>query len=178
METKAKPVPKSRGREALSWALTLAAAILIALLIRTAVAEPIAVKGYSMLETLDSQEIMLVTKFDYLLGEPERFDVVVCRYPNRTERFVKRIVGLPGDEISISDGVLTVNGVAYPEDYLTYRPNYTLPTQVIPQGHYFVLGDNRSNSTDSHVIGTLTRAQIIGHVRAVVFPFDSWRTIE
>lgn len=178
MNTDVKAKPKTRRREALSWALTLAAAIGIALFIRTAVAEPFAVKGYSMLETLDSQEIMLVTKFDYLLGEPERFDVVVCRYPNRTERFVKRIVGLPGDEISITDGVLTVNGAAYPEDYLTYRPNYTLSPRVIPAGEYFVLGDNRSNSNDSHVIGTLTRAQIIGHVRAVIFPFDRWRAIE
>ncbi|MEG0741224.1 MAG: signal peptidase I [Clostridia bacterium] len=165
-------------REALSWLGYLLCAVLIAFVIRTVIAEPLRVQGNSMLDTLENDEIMMVTKLDYLLGAPQRFDVVVCHYPNRTETFVKRIVGLPGDEISLSEGVLSVNGVVYPEEYLTHRPNYTLQKTIIPDDSYFVLGDNRSNSNDSHLVGSLQRDQILGHVQAVIFPFQNWRAIQ
>lgn len=179
MDTQAEPVKKkSWKRELLEWALCLATAVVLAMGIKAAIAEPIYVKGNSMLETLKNNEVMLVTKYDYLLGEPERFDVVICHYPNRTENFVKRVVGLPGDTVSVHGGVLTVNGQAYEEDYVTYRPGYTLESTVVPQGEYFVLGDNRANSNDSHIIGTLKRAQIVGHVRCIMFPFSAWRGIE
>lgn len=169
---------KSLKREILEWVLTLAAAVAIALLIRTFVFEPFRVEGSSMADTLHNGEIMFVTKFDYLAGDPDRFDVVICHYPNRTEDFVKRVVGLPGDTVSVSGGLLTVNDVTYDEPYLTHRPDYTLKPYTVPEGMYFVLGDNRSNSNDSHIIGPIKRAQIIGHVRSVMFPFNAWRGIE
>lgn len=165
-------------REAASWVGTLLLAVVIALPIRAYGFELMAVDGASMQNTLQNKEIMLVTKLDYLMAEPNRFDVVICRYPNRTENFVKRIVGLPGDVLSVTDSLLTVNGVTYPEEYITYRPNYTLPETVVPDGCYFVLGDHRSNSNDSHVIGPLTRAQIAGHVRTVLYPFTAIRGID
>ena len=173
-----KPARKSVKKEILSWALTLLAAVAIALPIRAFVFEPIRVDGRSMQDTLQDGELMLVTKYEYLFGDPERFDVIVCRYPNRKERFVKRIVGLPGDTLSIADGLLSVNGVTYPEDYLTYRPDYELAEYTVPEDSYFVLGDHRNNSNDSHLIGPITREQIIGHTRCVVFPFSAMRGIE
>lgn len=176
--TRGARLRKPWWREALEWLMLVAAALLIASGVHAAIAEPVRVEGGSMLDTLADGEIMLVTKFDYLLGDPKRFDVVICNYPNRKEYFVKRIVGMPGDRVRVTGGVLYVNGQAYPENYLTRRPNYELPETEIPEGQYFVLGDNRPNSNDSHLIGTLTRAQIRGHVRRVLYPFSAWRAVE
>ena len=177
-------VPKAKEKktlkqEILSWIYTLAAALVIVVIIRTFFFEPIRVDGESMCDTLQNGEIMLVTKPEYLLGEPQRFDVVICHYPGRgNTNFVKRIVGLPGDTVAVQDGFLYVNGEKYAEEYITNRPNYTLKEYTVPEGMYFVLGDNRSNSNDSHLIGPIERSMIIGHVRQVVFPFGNWRAVE
>lgn len=172
-------VKKSPLRELLEWVVTIVMALAIALVVRTYLFEPVRVDGRSMLETLQDGEIMLVTKPEYIAGDPERFDVVICHYPGRgNTNFVKRVVGLPGDTVEIKDGYLYVNGEKYEEEYLTYRPNYTMAAVTVPEGEYFVLGDNRSNSNDSHIIGCITRDMIVGHVRCVVWPISEWRTIE
>lgn len=168
---------KGWKRELLEWIISIGAALLIAFVVRSFIFEPVRVSGNSMANTLQNGEIMIATKFDYLLGEPSRFDIIICKYPKRTDTFVKRIVGLPGDVISIQDGILSVNGEKYPEPYITYRPNYTIEEYTVPEGEYYVLGDNRSNSNDSHIIGTITREQVLGHVRFVVFPFNSIRNV-
>ncbi|MDD3336438.1 MAG: signal peptidase I [Eubacteriales bacterium] len=175
---KARRTRRDFFKEVGSWISALLLAVVIALPIKAYGFELIRVDGSSMEDTLQNQEIMFVTKFDYLWQEPMRFDVVICGYPNRTENFVKRIVGLPGDRLSIADGRLTVNGVTYPEEYLTYRPNYTLPEITVPENEYYVLGDHRSNSNDSHIIGPLPRALIRGRVRAVLYPFSTARCLE
>ncbi len=169
---------KSWKRELVEWILTFACAIAIALPIRAFVFEPIRVDGNSMNETLLSSEIMFTTKYDYLLGDPQRFDVVICHYPGRTENFVKRIVGIPGDTVAVEGGYLYVNGQQQQEPYITHRPGYTMAEYTVQEGEYFVLGDNRSNSNDSHLVGPLKREQIVSHVRSVIFPFDKWRGIE
>ena len=172
-------VKKPFWREVLEWVVTIVAAVAIAFVVRTFLFEPVRVDGNSMYGTLLNGEIMLVTKPEYLLGDPERFDVVICHYPNRgNTNFVKRVVGLPGDTVAVKDGYLYVNGEKYAEDYLVNRPNYSLADYVVPEGMYFVLGDNRSNSNDSHLIGPITRDMIKGHVRHVVFPFSGWRAVE
>ena len=175
---KKTPEKKSWQKELLSWILTFAVAIALALVIRTFLFQFVRVDGSSMIETLQNKEIMFTTRLEYWTGDPQRFDVVICHYPNRTENFVKRIVGLPGDTIEIKGGYLYINGEMYEESYIAYRPDYTLSPYVVPEGKYFVLGDNRSNSNDSHLIGPIDRSMIIGHVRSVVFPFSSWRSIE
>lgn len=176
---KKEKVKKTPKQELLEWVVTIAAALAIAFVIRTFLFEPVRVEGGSMSNTLLDGEIMFVTKPEYLSGDPERFDVVICHYPDRgNTNFVKRVVGLPGDTVEIKDGYLYVNDVKYEEDYLTFRPNYTMSAYTVPEGEYFVLGDNRSNSNDSHIIGPITRDMIIGHVRQVIWPLDSWRAIE
>lgn len=176
---KKEKVKKTPKQELIEWIVTIAAALAIAFVIRTFLFEPVRVEGGSMSNTLLDGEIMFVTKPEYLSGDPERFDVVICHYPDRgNTNFVKRVVGLPGDTVEIKDGYLYVNGEKYEEDYLTYRPNYTMSAYTVPDGMYFVLGDNRSNSNDSHIIGPVSRDMIIGHVRQVIWPLDSWRTIE
>jgi len=181
--TKAKKAKKEKQkkswqRELLEWVITLGCAVALALLIRAFVFEPFVVKGDSMNDTLANAEVMFTTKFDYLWGEPQRFDVVICRYPNRDENFVKRVVGIPGDTVAVRDGFLYVNGELQEEPYITYRPRYTMEDYTVQPGEYFVLGDNRASSNDSHLVGPLKREQIVSHVRAVFFPFGSIRGIK
>lgn len=173
---KEKKTPK---QELIEWIVTLAVALVVALVVRTFLFEPVRVDGSSMANTLTNGEVMFVTKPEYLTGDPQRFDVVICHYPDRGDtNFVKRVVGIPGDTVEIKGGYLYVNGEKYEEDYLTYRPDYTLSPYTVPEDMYFVLGDNRSNSNDSHLVGPISRDMIVGHVRSVIWPLDNWRTIE
>ncbi len=139
---KKKKEKKPLGQEILSWVLTILGAVAAALLIRTLIFEPVRVDGASMNDTLANGEIMFVSKFDYsstwlsfpwqsdeakeaasrftLGGAPERFDVVICRYPGRGDvNFVKRVAGLPGDTVELADGYLYVNGERYDEPYVS-----------------------------------------------------------
>jgi len=173
---KEKKTPMQELRE---WVVTLLVAIVIALVVRSFLFEPVRVDGSSMSTTLSNGEVMFVTKPEYLLGDPQRFDVVICHYPGRgNTNFVKRVVGLPGDTVEVKGGYLYVNGEQYDEPYITHRPDYTLSAYTVPEGQYFVLGDNRSNSNDSHLIGPIDRDMIKGHVRSVFWPLDAWRTIK
>lgn len=170
---------KTVGQEILSWILTFAVAIALALVIRTFIFEPVRVDGHSMDYTLADNEYMIVTKYDYLLGEPERFDVIICHYPERGRtNFVKRLVGLPGDTVSMLNGTLYVNGEAIDEPYITNKANYNMQAYMLKDDEYFVLGDNRSSSNDSHIIGPISREQIKGHVRCVAFPFKNARKVK
>ncbi len=178
-EAKMEKRKKGWKRELLEWAMVIVAALAIALPIRAAAFSPYVVKGQSMNDTLADREVVFATKFDYLFGgEPDRFDVVICRYPDRRENFVKRVVGLPGDAVAVRDGFLYVNGERYEEGYIAHRPNYRMEDYTVKDGEYFVLGDNRSNSNDSHIIGPLSRKQIIAHVRFVMYPFGKMRSIQ
>lgn len=172
-----KTAKKSLGREIVEWVVTLAIAVVLALGIRTFLAEPIRVDGHSMSNTLMDNEFMIVTKPEYLFGDPQRFDVVITRYPNRKENFVKRVVGLPGDTVEVRDGNLLINGEVQEEPYITYKPNYNYGPTTVPEGEYFVLGDNRASSNDSHLIGTISRDMIKGHVRCVVWPLGDMRMV-
>ena len=172
---------KTLGREILEWVLTIAVAIALALVIRTFVFEPVRVDGSSMINTLHHNEFMVVTKYDYLFDDPERFDVVVCYYPGGDHTYrVKRVVGIPGDTVAMRNGVLYVNGEAVEESYIGYPANYEMAETVVEEGHYFVLGDNRASSKDSHVstVGQIPREDIKGHVRLVIYPFNAIRTIQ
>ena len=198
-------VKRTVGQEILSWVLTLLVAVIIALVIRSVVFEPVRVDGHSMDDTLNDGEIMFVTKFDYsstwlclpwesdeakenaarfTLGSgPNRFDVVICRYPGRGDtNFVKRVVGLPGDTVELVNGRLIINGEEYEEPYINdeYRSGYLneYGPYTVPEGKYFVMGDHRNNSNDSRSVGAIDRTMIVGHVRCVLFPFNKWRDVK
>ena len=185
---------KSLTREILEWILTIVVAIAIALPIRAFGFELVRVDGESMDNTLANGEIMFVTKYDYAStwlsfpwqndeskekavrittgGNPQRFDVVICRYPGRGDtNFVKRVVGLPGDTIEIRDGYLYVNGDRYEEPYVDdeYRSGRlnTFGPYTVPEGEYFVMGDHRNNSNDSRSVGPLDEEMIIGIATAI-----------
>lgn len=170
---------KSVGREILEWIFVVIFAVSVAMIIRTFIFEPVRVDGESMLYTLSNNEYMIVTKYQYLFNDPERFDVVICRYPGRgNTNFVKRVVGIPGDTVEVRDATLFVNGEPVDEPNIVNKPNYTMPPVTVGEGEYFVLGDNRPHSNDSHIIGTLVRDQIVGKVRLVVWPFAEFRTVK
>lgn len=207
---KKEKVKRTVGQEILSWILTIVIAVVAALVIRSFVFEPVRVDGSSMDDTLANGEIMLVSKYDYSTtwlsffwqdnatkekapkitfgGNPQRFDVVICRYPGRGDtNFVKRVVGLPGDTIRLEDGYLYVKEagqdeeVRYEEPYINdeYRsgPLNTFRAYEVPEGKYFVMGDHRNNSNDSRSVGPIDRNMIVGHVRRVVYPFNQWRGV-
>ena len=175
---KEKP-KKSIKREIFEWIMVFVVAAALAFVVRTFIFEPVRVDGLSMLNTLTDGEYMIATKFDYLLGDPERFDIVICNYPNTSDGMyrVKRVIGLPDETIELRAGELYVDGVHIEQDFdMTPNETYFGP-YTVPPGHYFVMGDNRNNSKDSRsaMVGALARDQVKGHVRAVVFPFGRFR---
>ena len=181
--------------EIYSWIVTLLAAFAIAMVLRMFVFEPIKVDGISMTNTLLDKEIVYVSKLDYLFGDVSRNDVVICRYPNRTgwsfslgagisldnyTLFVKRVVALPGDTVSISGGKLYVNGemVEDPEHMGSVPRDFAEIT--LGEDEYFVMGDNRLTSHDSRAsdVGPLHRDQIMGKARFVLWPLNRIRGIK
>ena len=173
---------KSIGREIFEWIMVFVVAGALAFVVRTFIFEPVRVDGASMMYTLEDGEFMIATKFDYLLGDPERFDIVICNYPNTSDGMyrVKRVIGMPDETIELRAGELYVDG-KHVEQNFEMTPNQTyFGPYTVPPGHYFVIGDNRNNSKDSRsaMVGPLSRDEIKGHVRAVVFPFGNFRLME
>ncbi|HLZ21263.1 MAG TPA: signal peptidase I [Ktedonobacterales bacterium] len=133
------------------------------------------VQGPSMMPTLYNHEYILVDKATYILGSPQRGDVIVFKWPKDTnEDFVKRIIGVPGDTIHVdSNGQVTVDGTPINEPYVNdltnpYQPN----TWILAPNEYFVLGDNRGDSSDSRDWGPVPRGDIIGRAELVYWPLD------
>lgn len=169
-------------REILSWILTLGAAVVIGLLIRSFVFIPVMVKGESMQNTLMNREIVMATKPEYLRGDYTRGDIVICHYPNRgSTLFVKRLVGLPGDTLEIREGVLYVNGDLVDESGIDmYTPSRASMSPItLGEDQFFVMGDNRGNSNDSRSIGPITKDMVLAHVQRVIWPLSKfWTAVE
>ena len=169
------------ARELLSWVFCICGAVLAALLLRLFVFEMVRVDGPSMQPTLYKDQTVFVEKISSASGKIERFDVVIVRYPNREGAYVKRVVGLPGDTIEIkNDGHLYINGERQEESYLLEEliiPGFDAYT--VPEGCYFVMGDNRNNSLDSRSadVGAIAKEDIIGHALFVVWPLNQMKKI-
>ncbi len=126
----------------------------------------------SMEPDLGIGERVLVNKLAYRLGEPGRGDIVVFRPEENPDGipFIKRVIGLPGEAVEVRAGTVFINGEPLEEPYIMDRPGYSMPTKTIGAGEYFVLGDNRNNSNDSHVWGTVARWQLIGKASFTIWP--------
>jgi signal peptidase I len=138
------------------------------------------VEGSSMEPNLHTGEFLIVNRLSYQFHEPERGDIIVFDYPNNpSDDYVKRIIGLPGDSIRISDGVVYVNDEPLDEPYLTHNiPKFQEGQwQHIPDGEYFVLGDNRRASSDSRSWGMLEEDLIIGKAWITYWPISDWGII-
>ncbi len=147
--------------------------VVVVVAIRAFIATPVRVDGASMNPTLEDGEILILKKYDRSL---ERFDIVVLDYNG--EKLVKRVIGLPGEKIAYKDDKLYVDGKRVKEPFEhEVTDDFELEEQI-PEGYYFVLGDNRINSTDSRMIGAISKEQIQGTTNFSIFPFDKFGTVK
>jgi len=161
---------RSMVRETLE---TVLLAIAIFLVLNTATGR-FQVRGSSMLPTLHNGQYLVISKVTYWLHPPERGDIIVFHPPvDPAEDYIKRIVGLPGEQIQIQGGQVWVNGSLLDEPYIKNQGTYS-GSWVLGEGEYFVLGDNRSNSSDSHTWGVLPRENIVGKAWISYWPPEDW----
>jgi signal peptidase I len=131
------------------------------------------IDGSSMNPTLLNGEYLIINNMTYVLDDPEPGDIVVFRHPRNELNLIKRVVGVPGDYIEINSGTVWVNGEEQKEPFIADSPNYSGSWNV-PDGQYFVLGDNRNNSSDSHSWGYLPEENLLGKAMFVYWPPSDW----
>jgi len=168
------------------WTKALLIAFAIAAFIRYFLFTPIVVDGDSMMPTLENGDRMIVNKFSYKIGEPNRFDIVVFHAPEQKD-YIKRVIGVPGDFVEYKDDQLYINGEPIDEPYLdAYKAeisegnltgDFSLKDidpslDVIPEGYVFVMGDNRRFSKDSRHIGIVDQKEIIGNTSIIFWPLN------
>lgn len=172
-ETEAILKPQSNLlREVVETALLTA----IIFLVVNAVIGRFRIESVSMQPNLWEGEYVIVDKVSYSLGSPQRGDIVVFEKPGQAD-LIKRVIGLPGDTVEVRNAQVFVNGTPLTEPYVANPPNYAFgPVQVEP-GRYFVLGDNRSNSSDSHVWGTVAGDTIVGRAWLIYWPPPNWQIV-
>ena len=165
------------GRFALDLVETLVLAVVLFVGINT-VSARVRVDGTSMVPTLQDGEFVLVNKLSYRFGDVTRGDIIVFHFPlNPQEDLIKRVIGLPGDQVKIESGQVFVNGAMLNETYIAAPPNYASDWQV-PADNFFVLGDNRNNSSDSHSWGLLPSDKIVGKAVLIYWPPPLWKVIQ
>ena len=190
----------SGGIRSFLWEMvqTVLLTLIIFLAVR-AVVQNFKVEGASMEPTLHTGQYLLINKVGYarlegtplafldhrgstadgyLFGGPQRGDVIVFRAPVQPDKdFIKRVIALPGDTIEVRGGQVWVNDQLMDEPYIRDKAPYLVPRQTVPPNHYFVLGDNRPNSSDSHVWGLVPTENIIGRAWVSYWPPNLWGTV-
>ncbi len=176
LHKKDEPYRRAANSDFIIYLLTLMA---VAIFIRTFIFEPVQCIGISMYPTLVGGEGMFTEKLTYTVSAPQRDDIIICRYPYHTEKCVKRVIAVPGDRISISDGAIYLNGEKLDESayWDGYIEDSEMPEVTVPERSLFVVGDNRNNSGDSRHVGFIPYCQVKGKVRAVITPFSQARWI-
>jgi signal peptidase I len=165
---------------------TIVIVIVLAYLLRLFVFQPYIVEGASMAPYFATSDYLVVDKISYHLSAPQRGDIIVFRYPNDpSTNYVKRIIGLPGEQVVIENGGVkiindqnpngfTLNESSYLDDSVkTTLPAATQSTFTVTADHYFVLGDNRPASSDSREWGLLPKDNIVGRVAVKAYPLDT-----
>ncbi len=152
-------------------------AILIVIPIRMFIAQPFIVSGASMDNTFHSGEYLIVDQVSYYFNDPARGDVVIFRYPRDPSKFfIKRIIGTPGDTITIENDQVSIYNDEHPEGFIleepyikSMAPNQKM-TETLGEREYFVMGDNRDQSSDSRSWGILQEERIVGRALVRLFP--------
>ncbi len=159
---------------------------IIAFALRYFVVQPFIVDGESMMPNFVNNEYILAEKVSYLAGQPKRGDVVIFRYPgNPSISYIKRIIGVPGEKVVISENEVKIHNNEHPDGVVlkeNYLPNYTLTLpqdskseeSVLGENEYFVMGDNRQHSSDSREWGKLPEQNIIGRAWLTILPLDKF----
>jgi signal peptidase I len=158
----------------------LVVALILALLVRSYVAEPRFIPSDSMVPTLAIGDRLVVEKISYRFHEPEYGDIIVFDPPtqlqelgySKDQAFIKRIIGKPGQIVEIKNGTVLLDNQPLKESYIAEAPKYNLRAVQVPENRFFVMGDNRNNSNDSHVWGFLPRQNILGKAWFRFYPFD------
>lgn len=172
-------------KEVLSTSIYILGVLVVTYLIVKYIAVRVEVIGPSMEPTLESGDNLIVEKLSYHFKEPERFDVIVFPYKHEERtNYIKRIIGLPGEEIRIDEyGYIYINGEYLPESYgkeVMKDPGMASQTIYLADDEYFVLGDNRNNSSDSRSVsvGNIKKDDIIGRAWITIWPFSEFGSIE
>src|ERR1700735_687845 len=172
-------IPQLR-RELRSWTRDLAVGLGLLLVVIIFLYQPVKVDGTSMAPLLSDQERIFINKFVYRFEPIERGDVVVFWYPlDKSKSFIKRVIGLPGETIELRGGRLYVNGAAQKEIYIppSYLDGSSYGPITIPEGNYFVMGDQRDSSNDSRVVGAVGRPYIYGKAVFAYWPVDHFGSL-
>lgn len=164
-------------KELISWVKSVAIALVLAVLIRQFLYTPVTVSGQSMEPTFEHDNRIVITKIHKI----DRSDLIVFHSPFSEDDLIKRVIGLPGDVVIMKDDQLYINGERYEEEYVEANKEKIHEGQrltdnfevEVPEGHYYVLGDNRLNSTDSRMIGFIDRKSIVGKVSFRFYPIKS-----
>lgn len=143
--------------------------ILVVIIIRTFIFTPVVVNGPSMMDTLHNGDVMILDKIGMKLGGIKRFDIVVIQ--TGKTKIIKRVIGLPGETISYQDNKLYINGKEVSDNH-SNEITYDFEEVKIPDGEYYVLGDNRTDSVDSRILGTISKSEILGHATFIIYPFN------
>ena len=167
--------PGSEATGLRSWSRDLLVSVAISMFIILFLYQPVRVEGTSMLPVLEDQDRLFINKFAYRFEDIHRGDVVVFLYPqDHSKSYIKRVIALPGDELRIDHGTVSVNGVVLAENYVPvkYEDDRSQPEMIIPKGEFFVMGDHRSISSDSRDFGPVPRPLIYGKAAFVYWPMD------
>lgn len=171
------PEAKSKAMEVLlEYAKAFLQAGILAAVIIIFIAQSHLVDGSSMENTLHDRERLMVDKLSYRFIEPKRGEIIVFRYPQDTRsRFVKRVIGIPGDTVEIRNGVVYLNDVPLDEPYIKEPPRDNMPKITVREGHVFVMGDNRNNSLDSRhpPVGQIPYRLIVGRALFSYWPLGA-----
>ena len=164
---------KSMLRELLE---TVVSAGIIAFIIITFIGQVTVVQGASMESTLHNKERLIANKIGYRFESPKHGEIIIFKPPLDTKRnYIKRVIGIPGDEIKIVNGEVYVNDQVLDESYVQFKSYESMPTITVPENSYFVLGDNRPNSSDSRYWGFVPRKNVVGKAWVVFWPLNRIR---
>lgn len=182
---------KKKANPLREWAVVVVVAIAAAMLIRVYVLQQFYIDGSSMMQTLHPEDRVLINKLSYRLHDPNRGDVVVLKRPGSEARgmeedLIKRVIALPGEKIEIRDCDVYIDGRKLVEPYLdpddVAQTDPALrcgqadrPTETVPEGTVFVMGDNRPASGDSRMFGPISRDLILGRAFVVIWPLGDWQ---
>ncbi len=178
--------PRKQKNEVLEWIKAIAIALVLVILIRWLLFKPFIVDGPSMQPNFHTGERVIVNEVLYDIRSPQRGEVIVFHVPSEGRDFIKRVIGVAGDTVKVEGDVVTVNGEPVNETYIQgaidaahnnnalYNnknfPNEDFTDGTVPEGHVFVMGDNRSDSTDSRMIGYVPLGDIVGRADLIFWP--------